>query len=173
MAIKITDIPPEGITLTLERTFDLFEKGGPQTALQAEVTVTRRNNEGLLHVSGRVRAEPLLECSRCLERFPFPVNSAMDFDAVPAGSLNEGPEHELVSGELETEFYTGDELDLEEYAKEQVLISLPMVPLHNPDCKGLCSECGADLNKTECGHRRNAPEDFGAFSVLKDLLKKR
>jgi uncharacterized protein len=47
-----------------------------------------------------------------------------------------------------------------------------MVPLHHPDCKGLCSVCGADLNEKECGCPKDPREAFGAFSSLKDLLKK-
>ena len=35
-----------------------------------------------------------------------------------------------------------------------------------------CGVCGTDLNKTECGHQRNEPGEFGPFSALQDLLKK-
>jgi uncharacterized protein len=96
----------------------------------------------------------------------------VDIELAPARALSAEAEHELAGGELDTEFYEGDEIEPLEIVKEQLLISIPMVPLHSPDCKGLCSVCGADLNKTECGHERNAPGDFGAFSALKDLLKK-
>ncbi|HUT85396.1 MAG TPA: YceD family protein, partial [Elusimicrobiales bacterium] len=37
------------------------------------------------------------------------------------------------------------------------------------DCKGLCSKCGADLNKTKCNCSKHSPV---AFSVLKDKLSK-
>ncbi len=171
MAIKINDIPPEGLTLEFAQDLDLFDRGAASTSFTAVLSI-KQTGEGMLHVSGRIQAAPVLECSRCLERFPFGIDTELSIDLAPVGSLATDGEHELVSGELDMEFYGGDEIEPVDIIKEQLLISIPMVPLHSPDCKGLCSICGADLNKTECGHQRNAPGDFGAFSALKDLLKK-
>lgn len=171
MAIKINDIPPEGLTLEFAQNLDLFDQGTATTAFTAVLNINS-TGEGILHVSGRIQAAPVLECSRCLERFPFGIDTELSIDLAPVGSLATDEEHELASGELDMEFYRGEEIEPVDIIKEQLLISLPMVPLHSPDCKGLCSVCGADLNKTECGHQRNAPGDFGAFSALKDLLKK-
>ncbi len=171
MAIKINDIPPEGLTLELAQNVDLFDRGSPSTAFTAVLNI-KPTGEGILHVSGRIQSAPVLECSRCLENFSFGIDSELSIDIAPVGSLADDAEHELGRGELDIEFYQGDEIEPVDIIKEQLLISIPMVPLHHPDCKGLCSVCGADLNNTECGHQQNAPGDFGAFSALKDLLKK-
>jgi uncharacterized protein len=170
MVIRISDIPPEGLTLELSRRLDLFDQGTATTAFQAAIGIKPAKG-GVLRVTGRIQAAPVLECSRCLENFTFAVDSVLDIELAPAGSLG-AAEHELAGGELDMEFYEGDEIEPVDLIKEQLLISIPMVPLHSPECKGLCSVCGTDLNKTECGHQRNAPGDFGAFSALKDLLKK-
>jgi len=171
MAIKINDIAPEGLTLELEQQLDLFDTGTKSTAFKAILSI-RPMEGGILHISGRVKSRPLLECSRCLERFTFSIDTELSIDLAPMSSVRTDGEHELVGGELDMEFYEGDEIDPLDVIKEQLLISIPMVPLHSPDCKGLCSVCGTDLNTAECGHQRNAPGDFGAFSALKDLLKK-
>jgi uncharacterized protein len=171
MTIKINDIPPEGLTLKFDQKLDLFDRGAESTAFTAVLSITPTKG-GILHIAGRVQSSPMLECSRCLENFATGIDTEWQIDLAPVKTLGADPEHELVSGELDMEFYEGDEIDPLEIVKEQLLISIPMVPLHNPDCRGLCSVCGADLNKTECGHQRNAPGDFGAFSALKDLLKK-
>ena len=42
------------------------------------------------------------------------------------------------------------ELDVESLVRTDVLLSLPTKHLCNPDCKGLCSNCGANLNNAEC-----------------------
>jgi uncharacterized protein len=170
MAIKINDIPPEGITLEIARTIDLFETGTADTAFSASVSI-KPVGVGNLHISGRVRSEPQLECSRCLKRFAFRIDVALDIDLAPMSAMGTAQEHELAGGELDMEFYQGDEIEPLDYIKEQMLISLPMVPLHAPDCKGLCPSCGTDLNIRDCGCREKRGE-FGAFSVLKDLLKK-
>jgi uncharacterized protein len=171
MAIKINDIPSEGLTLEFDQKLDLFDKGTASTAFTAVLSIKPAGG-GILRIAGRVQAAALLECSRCLKSFSFPIDSELGLELAPLGQLGTSPEHEIVKGELDREFYEGDEIEPLDIVKEQMLISLPMVPLHSPDCKGLCSVCGADLNNTECGHQRNAPGELGAFSALKDLLKK-
>jgi uncharacterized protein len=42
-------------------------------------------------------------------------------------------------------------LDLGELLREQFLLALPMKPLCDDGCRGLCPECGANLNRTPCG----------------------
>lgn len=170
MVIRISDIPPEGLTLELAQNLDLFDQGTATTAFQAVIGI-RPASRGILRVTGKIRSSPVLECSRCLENFTFAIDTELDIELAPVASLG-AAEHELAGGELDTEFYEGDVIEPVDLIKEQLLISIPMVPLHSPECKGLCSVCGTDLNKSECGHQRNAPGDFGAFSALKDLLKK-
>jgi uncharacterized protein len=170
MAIKIKDISPEGLTVELAQKLDLFDKG-TDSAEFAAILRFKPEGKGILHITGRVKATATLECSRCLESFPYKIDNELTVDLAPVDSLGAGQEHELVSGELDIEFYQGDEIEPIEFIKEQLLIAIPMVPLHNPECKGLCSTCGTDLNKAECGHHRNGPEDSGPFAALKDLLK--
>ncbi|HEY6011381.1 MAG TPA: DUF177 domain-containing protein [Nitrospirota bacterium] len=171
MAIKINDIPPEGLTLELARKLDLFDRGTASEEFSAVLTI-KPEGEGLLHLSGRVKANPVLECSRCLKQFPYPVDTELNIDLAPAASIGTAPEHELDHSELEMEFYTGDEIDPVEYIKEQVLITIPMVPLHRSDCKGLCPVCGTDLNEADCSCRKDGGDEFKPFAALKDLLKK-
>ena len=38
--------------------------------------------------------------------------------------------------------------------REQLYLALPMKPLCREDCRGLCAECGANLNLTTCGCAR-------------------
>lgn len=168
MAIKINDIPPEGLTLELDEKLDLSGKEGSLTAVKASLRI-KPAGSGIFTIAGRAQAALLLECSRCLRSFSHAVDTEMHFDLAPLSSLGTAAEHELGKGELEMEFYQGDELDPAELVREQVLITLPMVPLHSPDCKGLCSVCGADLNEAECGCRKDS---WGPFSALNDLLKK-
>jgi uncharacterized protein len=170
MTIKIKDIPPEGLTLNVDQ--PLYLDDSVTSAACKAVLFMKPEAGRTIHITGHLQSTPELECSRCLERFPFKIDSDLDMELAPAEVLVKESEHELVHGELDTDFYRGEEINPVEIIREQLLISLPMVPLHSPDCKGLCSVCGADLNKTNCGHERNAPGDFGAFSALKDLFKK-
>jgi DUF177 domain-containing protein len=171
MVIKIKDIPPEGLTLELAQKLDLFDKGTASTAFTAVLSVNP-SGAGVLRVTGRVQADPMLECSRCLKAFPYHVDSELEIDLAPVKGMATAPEHELAGSELDMEFYEGEEIEPLDIIKEQVLIAIPMVPLHRPDCRGLCPVCGTDLNEADCGCKKDGPEKFGKLSALEALLKK-
>ncbi len=172
MAFKINDIPPEGLTVKLADKLDLFEEGTATTPFNATVTF-KAEGAGIFHVIGTVEATTDLECSRCLKRFSFPIKeAAMDFEVVSEGSLEHATEHELGRAELDIEFYRGDEIEPKEFIREQLLLGIPMVPVHSPHCKGLCPLCGADRNETTCGCRIEETEGgTSPFAVLKKIIK--
>ena len=173
MAFKINDIPPEGLTVELAGKLDLFEEGTATTPFKATMTF-KAEGAGIFHVNGTVEAAAELECSRCLKRFSFPIReAAMDFELVPEGSREQAAEHELGRAELDTEFYRGGEIEPKKFIREQLLLGIPMVPVHSPDCKGLCPVCGADRNETTCGCRIEATEGgTSPFAVLKKIIIK-
>lgn len=82
-------------------------------------------------------------CSRCLQEFIFPVNIELDFNIADAVYRNDFAEEEAV-------FFTGDEVDITSYLEEEILLSLPMQPLCDENCRGLCPICGANLNVENC-----------------------
>ena len=172
MAIKINDIPPEGLTFTLTDKLDLLDGGSTDTPFTATVTV-KAEGSGVFHVNGTVEATTSLECSRCLKRFTFPVKeTAMDFDLVPEAAQKLSAEHELDRSELDTEFYRGEEIEPKEFIREQLLLAVPMVPLHDTDCKGLCPVCGGDRNEQDCGCRTETMEGAAhPFDALKKIIK--
>lgn len=57
---------------------------------------------------------------------------------------------ELVVEDLDLYGYEGEKLDLEPLLREQLLLAVPFAPLCSETCKGLCSQCGADLNREPC-----------------------
>ena len=57
------------------------------------------------------------------------------------------------------------ELDLEPLAREVIQLAAPIAALCRPDCKGLCPECGADLNA--------GPHEHGEESIDPRLAKLR
>ncbi|HLO28673.1 MAG TPA: DUF177 domain-containing protein [Anaerolineales bacterium] len=59
-------------------------------------------------------------------------------------------------------------IDLAPLIREDALLEIPIKPLHDPECKGLCIECGPDLNLKDCGHSQD--KDDSPFATLKDLL---
>jgi uncharacterized protein len=91
-----------------------------------------------IQAKGTVRAPWQAVCARCLK----PVDGTLVADVL-----------ELFEDEpVEDETYplAHDQIDLEPLAREAVVLELPEAPLCKEDCRGLCAQCGADLNEAAC-----------------------
>jgi len=121
-------------------------------------------------VTGRVKTRLQLECGRCLEPFEIAVDNPFELRYVPhVEPVAEGEEREVAEDDLTTAFYKEDSIDLGELMHEQFVLALPMKPLHDAACKGLCVHCGTNLNKETC---TCAPEWIDPrLAALKGLLK--
>jgi len=138
--------------------------------VQLHLEVHRQSADVYL-VTGRVVARLGLECSRCLESFEIPVDSTFELRYVPRDqNVGEG-EREIVEDDLTTAFYADHVLDLEALMREQFQLSLPMKPLCTDECKGLCPDCGANLNTTTCDCA--AHWEDSRLSALKGLLDRK
>jgi uncharacterized protein len=103
---------------------------------------------------GHVRGSVELPCSRCAEPFVHPVEASFDLRYQPR-ELNTGEgDREVEEDDLSTAFYEHDTIDLALVVREQVYLSLPMKPLCEESCLGLCSQCGANLNRADCRCQR-------------------
>src|SRR3954447_2794184 len=103
-------------------------------------------------VTGTVKTTLSLECGRCLEAFPLAVSAPFELRYVPQSEdAAAEAEREITEDDLTTAFYREGMLDLTDLVREQFQLVLPMKPLCSQACRGLCSECGANLNRTECG----------------------
>jgi uncharacterized protein len=120
---------------------------------------------------GRVQSQLELACSRCVEPFGLTVDAPFDIRYLPATEVGAEVDREIEENDLETSYYRDDQIDLNELIREQFYLVLPMKPLCRDDCRGLCTECGTNLNVATC---ECAPvwED-PRLAPLKGLLKPR
>ena len=135
-------------------------------------TLTVTNTGRLLLVQGELIAKVRLECSRCTEPVIYTVTAPIEEEFSirgPEGAPLE-PVETIDVEEPEASAFADNLLDLTELVRQQILVSLPLRPLCRADCKGLCPECGKNLNEGPCGCPA-APEE-SPFSVLKSLLDK-
>lgn len=120
--------------------------------------VIDRAQQGLV-VQGEFSGDTTLQCVRCLKEFRQTLHGEWtELYAFTQKSVSE-------SGLLMPE---DGHIDFAPVLREYALLEVPIKALCKPDCKGLCIECGQDLNVKDCGH--NQGEDDSPFSVLKDLL---
>jgi uncharacterized protein len=106
---------------------------------------------GRYRLKGHVSGELELACSRCLEPFTLPVTAEFDLRYVPrTENIGEG-EREVEEDDLATSFYDEHQIDLGLLISEQFQLAVPMKPLCFEACRGLCLQCGSNLNTTSCG----------------------
>lgn len=99
-------------------------------------------------VSGDVEIEVMGHCSRCLKPIVYAVPAKVDDEYLPQVDLVTG---QKVRHDNEVEADTNSidehhELDLSETLRQYRLAGLPLAPLCQEECKGICPQCGADLN---------------------------
>jgi len=109
-----------------------------------------RTNRGLV-VESDLRTALDGECSRCLRPAVTEVHVVLAEEVLPTIDLASGAQVELEEGEdPETPRLTDHhELELRPLIGEAISLQEPIAPVCEPDCPGLCLECGARL---EPGH---------------------
>jgi uncharacterized protein len=117
-----------------------------------------RTPQGLI-IQGHFSADTRLECVRCLKEF----NDSLDWEITELYAFTK-------KSLSESELLVPDDaqIDLAPLIREYALLEIPIKALHDPECKGLCIECGQDLNLKDCGHSQDG--DDTPFATLKDLL---
>lgn len=126
--------------------------------------------EGGYALSGRLVYGGELECSRCLAAYPFREDETFSVVLYPRRPAA-GEETELAKDELDALFYDDPVVPLAPIAEERVQMALPMKPLCRPDCKGLCAECGNDLNQGACAcAHESADPRWEALRALKEKV---
>ena len=134
MKIHVNRVPEEG--LRQHGTYDpvAMDMGRDDIHLtepfEVDAFVTKVDEE--LVVRADIRCPLHLDCARCLEPFAETVAT----DAVFSYTVQ----------------HPSDVVDITDDVRQEIILAYPMVPLCRPDCKGLCSACGQNLNVSPCQH---------------------
>jgi len=139
-----------------------------------EVTATAELLEQQIRIEGNLETRIEMSCARCLEPVVEDVNRAFDLFYSPAVKDAKPGEDQLRDDDTEVGFYEGQGLFLADVLKEQVLLALPVKVICQSDCRGLCPNCGANLNHEECRCETHASDArLAPLARLKqDWLKK-
>ena len=87
----------------------------------------------------------------------------MEIEIEESISKNEQEDESIITLE------EGDVLDIRDVVLNDIYLALPLKALCKEDCKGLCQNCGANLNLGQCSCNQ---EDLDLrFSALKDMFK--
>ena len=151
----VIDVPAElfapAESSSFEGTFDMGEFDfGPDhyktvEPLRWNALVT--NVGGALLVSGTIEGVVATECSRCLDDVEYDVAGELEGYLIIPGQSEEPEDMDEDEFDYLPE---SNQLDFEPILRAAVLVDLPYVPLCSDDCRGLCPQCGANLNEGPC-----------------------
>lgn len=95
-----------------------------------------------LELQGKITGTIELTCSRCLVKYPSELNIEVD------EKFSNDPE--AVDEDEDIIFIDSDTLDITEIVLSNIILSLPIKRLCKEACKGICPQCGTDLNNSSC-----------------------
>ncbi|CAK7046937.1 MAG: hypothetical protein DELT_00867 [Desulfovibrio sp.] len=155
--VLLHNIPPSGKEFVLDDQSvwagPLAEFGVPCKILEplTAVFMVYVQEDGVL-IRGSVTGKVAVPCNRCTEDALVDVNQSVDtYELFPVPDA-EDDEAIDVDGEVLRFSPTGQgiEMNLAALAWEEFSLALPMKPLCDANCKGLCPSCGVNKNTAAC-----------------------
>ncbi len=136
MEINLSELDKIGNFKEIKRKINFqglnFRNKEIKTPAPFELKLDIYNSQDSFTFTGTLKGELILECSRCLEEFSFLV----DVDI----------QENLPKEDIEDI----NNVEISDFLKKNIFLSIPIKPLCSGDCKGLCPECGQNLNYGQC-----------------------
>jgi Predicted metal-binding, possibly nucleic acid-binding protein len=127
------------------------------------LTISNLGNKTVM-IEGSTNISLTLFCDRCLKEIIYPMSielqKEVDFNLT---------EEERADGLDETNYIIGYNLDVDTLIYDEILIGFPMKLLCSEDCKGLCKNCGTNLNEKSCDCDTFSYDP--RMSVIRDIFK--
>ncbi|MFC1523517.1 DUF177 domain-containing protein [Thermodesulfobacteriota bacterium] len=171
MFIRFDEIPDDGLQLEIddESWFphqDIHRSG----LLKVSVSLEKRENR--IFVSGSMDVRITLECDRCLDFYDFVPEKNFRLVLELDGRFNHSggaAEHSLNHEDMDVALLDKPVIDLFDILSQQVSLMMPQKHLCLDDCKGLCGQCGMNLNKEQC--ECGSGGSSTPFDILDSLTK--
>ncbi|HEV8510845.1 MAG TPA: DUF177 domain-containing protein [Gemmatimonadales bacterium] len=112
---------------------------------------------------GTIRTVVRGDCRRCLTPVTTPVN-------LEVGALFTQDPEALDDAESYAVAPEATEIDVTPAVREELMLAAPRYVLCREDCKGLCPQCGKDLNAGPCGCAPVTEARWQPLKALKDKL---
>lgn len=127
----------------------LSPNGGGVSSVTGGATLMRTDMG--VWVSAKLSTREKCICSRCLEEFGMIVDTLIEEEAIPVARLVDSDHREDME-EYRSRLWIDTEqiLDIAEVVRQCVDLAIPMKPICNDNCLGICSTCGINLNKESC-----------------------
>ena len=117
---------------------------------------------GKVLIEGNGKLSIDMKCDRCLNAVPYEMDLQFSYEVFSPEKISE------LEDDDEQNFMEGYELNVVNLVNNEILMSWPMKVLCKPQCKGICTVCGKDLNTGECGCDTFVPDP--RWAALKDIF---
>jgi len=173
--------PDDGYLIDMRVPFSFFfqKVEGVTAVSDVAINVSITKSGGELFAAGRLVGTIHLQCSRCLAEFDQEIEAVVEAPFFPkAGEGEPSPDKveadvdlDLDLDEGDVNYYTGNTIDLFSVLHDQLFLAIPIKALCSEDCKGLCPQCGADLNSGPCSCKAKSVDPrLAELKKLKDKL---
>lgn len=115
-----------------------------------KVEIVVENTGTLFAGRGKIQTLLQLPCARCLKNFNYPLE--IDFQTVMVENIRSdqySPDEGFI-------FFDGETADIGSVVYESVFMAIPICPLCQEECRGLCPVCGKDRNTEKCSCQEDA-----------------
>ena len=121
-------------------------------------------------LSGDMEVKFSCPCDRCLEPVEMTFKEHIVQGVSPIGEYPETSSDDEGLSDDEAGLYVThtDYIDVDEFLREEAILLIPVKRLCKEDCKGICPECGAMLNKETCSCSNISDFRWSALKKLKD-----
>ncbi len=177
MRYKLKEIPPEGLTVGELVPAALLDEAlvdtdaRPERAGQLHVQLFKNGSDVV--ATGKLSAALTLPCSRCVGaaevRLDIPVQAVFVPEEHAQDVKDAKDDDEIDPDEPDRLTHDRVAVDLTPLVRDLLIVNLPMTALCKDDCRGLCAECGQDLNVAECGHKPVELPSTSPLAVLAQL----
>lgn len=111
------------------------------TPISVEAEISKQSGDEL-HIAQSYKCEMTFKCGRCL----VPVKKSVENTIEKVIYLKKSGEE----FDEDRAFLEGMNLNVEAIVMEDLIMNMPIQVLCSPNCKGLCVQCGIDLNENDC-----------------------
>ena len=155
---RIMNTPGDGIEFNEELDLSDVDFGGVRPAVRpVSVVGTVRNIAGMLQLRMDVEAMLSCVCDRCAAPFEKPFHALVE--RMLASELEDSSNDDIL-------LLDDGAFDLDALAREAFILGMDTKTLCREDCKGLCSGCGANLNREACRCKKQFDPRWAALKKL-------
>ena len=169
MFVNLTDVfTNEGKTVTIQAETELEHVTIGDAVFpikdKTPIDLTFTNiGKGKARITGHAKITFAMNCDRCLKPVDKTLELSFDREVFAPDMIETVPDTSD-----DQEFMDGFQVDVDDFLNIEIVINWPMKVLCKPDCRGICRQCGKDLNTGTCDCDTFVPDP--RMAVIKDIF---